>query len=84
MKDVFPDNGRDNDAGYGYQWWVPEHDGENPAVFGGNGYGYQLLYVVPEHDLVAVFNAWDIHEVASGAPIWFALQDRIIPAIGSK
>lgn len=79
VKDILPDNGRP-DPGYGYQWWVPDHDGERTEVFAGNGYGGQFLLVAPEHDLVAVFNGWNIH---GGAPrsYWRTLQDRIIPGI---
>ena len=36
-------------------------DGES-RVFAGDGYGGQFLFVSPEHDLVAVFNGWEIHE----------------------
>jgi len=79
VTDINPANGRP-DSGYGYQWWVPQHDGENPTVFAGNGYGGQYLQVVPEYDLVVVFNGWNIHggeELSS----WRALWDRILPAI---
>jgi len=79
VTDVRPDNDRP-DAGYGYQWWVPEHDGETAAIFAGNGYGGQFLMVAPEYDVVVVFNAWNIHESTELAS-WRALQDRIIPAI---
>ena len=79
VTDIMPENGRD-DPGYGYQWWVPDHDGENTLIFAGNGYGGQFLLVAPDHDLVAVFNGWNIHGGAS-ASTWRALQERIIPAI---
>ena len=79
VTDIRPDNDR-RDAGYGYQWWVPEHDGETTAIFAGNGYGGQFLMVAPAYDLVVVFNAWNIHEQIELSS-WRALQDRIIPAI---
>jgi CubicO group peptidase (beta-lactamase class C family) len=79
--DIVPENGRD-DPGYGYQWWVPDHDGENTQVFAGNGYGGQFLLVAPDYDVVAVFNGWNIHEGA-GASTWRALQERILPAISA-
>jgi len=79
VNDIQTENGRE-DAGYGYQWWVPEHDGNTTSVFAGNGYGGQFLQVAPEHDIVVVFNGWNIHGGAS-ASTWRALQDRIIPAI---
>jgi len=79
VEDILPDNDRP-DPGYGYQWWVPDHDGERSEVFAGNGYGGQFLLVAPEYDLVAVFNGWNIH---GGSPrsYWRTLQDRIIPGI---
>lgn len=81
VTDILPENGR-ADSGYGYQWWVPDHDGENTLVFAGNGYGGQFLLVAPDHDIVAVFNGWNIHGGAR-ASTWRALQERIIPAIVS-
>jgi len=67
-------------VGYGYQWWVPEHADGKPIVFSGSGYGGQYPVVVPEHDLVVVFNAWNIHEqpeLATMTAVW----DRILPAV---
>jgi CubicO group peptidase (beta-lactamase class C family) len=81
VTDILPDNDR-RDAGYGYQWWVPEHDGENATIFAGNGYGGQFLMVAPAYDVVVVFNAWNIHD-APELPAFRALQDRIIPAINN-
>jgi CubicO group peptidase (beta-lactamase class C family) len=82
VTDIRPENGR-SDAGYGYQWWVPDHDGERTLVFSGNGYGGQFLLVAPDYDIVAVFNGWNIHGGAR-ASTWRALQERIIPAIRSN
>jgi len=79
VADISPENGR-ADAGYGYQWWVPDHDGTDPEVFAGNGYGGQFLLVAPEYEIVVVFNGWNIHGGAR-ASTWRALQERIIPAI---
>jgi CubicO group peptidase (beta-lactamase class C family) len=79
VADIYPDNGR-QDAGYGYQWWVPEHDGASTTIFAGNGYGGQFLMVAPAYDVVVVFNAWNIHEQPELSS-WRALQDRILPAI---
>ena len=79
VTDIQPENGR-TDPGYGYQWWVPDHDGENTSVFAGNGYGGQFLLVAPDYDIVAVFNGWNIHEGAREST-WRALQERILPGI---
>jgi CubicO group peptidase (beta-lactamase class C family) len=79
VSDVAPNNDRP-DSGYGYQWWVPDHEDGRPIVFAGNGYGGQFLLVAPDYDVVAVFNGWNIHggDVRS---TWRALQDRLLPAI---
>jgi CubicO group peptidase (beta-lactamase class C family) len=80
VRDVNPGN-LQRDSGYGYQWWVPDQDGGKATIFAGNGYGGQYLLVVPEYDLVAVFNGWNIHGGGRRA-YWGTLQERIIPAIG--
>lgn len=82
VPDVAPNNGRP-DSGYGYQWWVPSHSDGEAEIFAGNGYGGQFLFVVPEHDLVVVFNGWDIHGGAQRST-WTALQERILPGVRPK
>ena len=79
VPDVRPDNDR-RDSGYGYQWWVPDHDNTRPIVFAGNGYGGQYVLVAPEYDIVAVFNAWNIHGGAERST-WRVLQELILPAM---
>ena len=79
VPDVAPDNDRP-DTGYGYQWWVPMHENGETRVFAGNGYGGQFIHVVPEHDLISVFNGWTLHEQPELFS-WTALQDRILPAV---
>lgn len=79
VADVAPDNGRP-DAGYGYQWWIPDQEGGEATVFAGNGYGGQFLLVSPQHDIVAVFNGWNIHDPPNQST-WRALQERILPHV---
>ena len=79
VTDVAPDNDR-QDAGYGYQWWVPDHADGRTEVFAGNGYGGQFVLVSPEHDLVAVFNGWNIHG-GDHRSTWRTFQNRILPAV---
>ncbi len=79
VSDIRPQNDRP-DTGYGYQWWVPMHEDGRTVVFSGRGYGGQFVVVVPEHDMVVVFNAWGIHdepELSTYAAVW----ERILPAI---
>ena len=68
------------DRGYGYQWWVPLHKQGKTEIFAGNGYGGQFLMVVPEQELITVFNGWTIHE-RSEKSSWRVLQDRILPSL---
>jgi CubicO group peptidase (beta-lactamase class C family) len=78
VADIDPDNGRP-DSAYGYQWWVDQPAQGEPAIFKGSGYGGQFPIVVPEYDMVVVFNAWNIHdppELQTAA----AVRDRILPA----
>ncbi|MFG1691616.1 serine hydrolase domain-containing protein [Gemmatimonadota bacterium] len=79
VPDVRPDNGR-QDTGYGYQWWVPQHEGGWTIVFSGRGYGEQYPLVVPEHDIVVVFNGWNIHG-GNERSTYTALWERILPAV---
>jgi CubicO group peptidase (beta-lactamase class C family) len=79
VPDVNPDNGRP-DSGYGYQWWVPVHEDGETRIFAANGYGGQFLHVVPEHDLISVFNGWTLHQRPEHSS-WMAMQERILPAV---
>tara|TARA_R110002072_G_scaffold10569_38_gene49287 strand:+ start:1515 stop:2666 length:1152 start_codon:yes stop_codon:yes gene_type:complete len=79
VADVAPKN-LGNDQGYGYQWWIPEHADGAPVIFMGNGYGGQFPVVVPELDLVIVFNAWNIHEPTE-RNLWSAMY-RVVNAAG--
>lgn len=78
VSDTRPNNNR-VDAGYGYQWWVPDQEKGKTLVFAGNGYGGQFVLVAPAYDIVAVFNAWNIHGGGQKSA-WRALQERILPA----
>ena len=81
IPDISPNNNRkDRGWGYGYQWWVPLNENGTTKLFAGNGYGGQFLMVSPEHDLVVVFNGWNIHS-GSELSSRMATQDRILPAI---
>ncbi len=66
-------------VGYGYQWWVPAHSGQPVQVYAAQGYGGQMLCVVPARDLVVVFNGWSVHEAPERFPT-SAVLERIVPA----
>jgi hypothetical protein len=46
------------DWGYGYQWWRLDQGGV--VVWAGLGFGGQFLLVLPERNLVAVVNSWNV------------------------
>lgn len=68
-----------NGGGYGYQWWVTPDDAGGVLFFNGNGFGGQFVLVAPAYDLVAVFNAWNIHGRTSSTVQ--AFSQRILPAV---
>ena len=79
VPDVNPKNDR-QDAGYGYQWWIIDHDGTTSSLYAGNGYGGQFVFIAPEQDIVAVFNGWNIHSQPE-LSTFQTLQSRILPAV---
>jgi CubicO group peptidase (beta-lactamase class C family) len=74
----FPDTEFGTPVGYGYQWWLDLVDGE-PLTIAGSGFGGQFPVVVPEKDLVVVFNAWNNHDRPPRDPVETILT-RIVPA----
>lgn len=63
--------------GYGYQWWVP---GNDPRIAAGNGYGGQFLFIIPEKDVIVLFNGWNIHDRPEKST-YMAFLDRLLPLI---
>jgi hypothetical protein len=62
---------------YGYQWWV--HEG---GLIAAVGFGGQILMLVPEYDLMVLFNNY--HNEADGFQMetpWCLLDTFIIPSI---
>jgi len=64
---------------YGYQWWLMPYGSAGARAATCWGYGGQFLFVVPEHDLVAVFNGWNIYDKPELEPK-MAL-DRVLASI---
>jgi len=58
---------------YGYQWWT-----DNTGYYAAVGYGGQRIFIVPEHDLVAVFTSLKSFTKADRL-----IQNYIIKSIGS-
>lgn len=44
---------------YGYKWWLYEYE-PNKLAWCGSGFGGQVPIVIPEYNIVAVVNAWNI------------------------
>jgi CubicO group peptidase (beta-lactamase class C family) len=62
--------------GYGWHWWVAV-EGDH-RTFHARGYGGQLIYVIPDLDLVAVVTS---EPENSGANVRILIQRTIIPAV---
>jgi CubicO group peptidase (beta-lactamase class C family) len=68
------------DWGYGYQWWsIDVISSEMPRIVFAPGYGGQYLLIVPELDLLAVFNSWNIYGTQPSLIDLFI--QRIAPAV---
>ncbi|MBX7125050.1 MAG: beta-lactamase family protein [Cyclobacteriaceae bacterium] len=77
VSDILPDN-KEYNYGYGFQWWVDTRQPATPMCI---GYGGQFVQISPEHDLVVVFNGWNIHYNPVKFETRDALRTRIIPAV---
>jgi len=64
---------------YGFKWWlIPDVAPSVKMVWAGSGFGGQLPYVLPELDLVVVFNGWSILPGTPGIP-----QRRILARLAN-
>lgn len=49
---------------YGFLWWlIPYGGSEIVHAYACIGYGGQILLIVPEYDLIAVFTGWNIYDI---------------------
>jgi CubicO group peptidase (beta-lactamase class C family) len=69
----------DGGGAYGYKWWIAPREPGSPAAYAAVGYGGQLLIVVPDRQLLAVFTGWNIYDQPSLRP--FVAKDRILAAV---
>ena len=83
----FPIKWSKRNWGYGYQWWreVFEVDQrEFPAIFA-IGYGWQILWVVPDLDLVVVALHHNPYDVDGDHSLnWEEMESIIIPSVLSN
>lgn len=62
VADVAPRSNQNNN-GYGYQWWLLRSPTNSDEVaYACLGFGGQYLIVSPKHDMIAVFNGWNIFD----------------------
>jgi CubicO group peptidase (beta-lactamase class C family) len=56
---------------YGYQWWLRpvQSNGRTSYVPIGRGFGGQILILLPEDELIGVFNAWNITPGSPAVPV---------------
>jgi len=50
-------------------------------MLSGSGYGGQYLLIIPEHNLVMVFNGWNIFDISR--PTKEYLSSRVLKALAS-
>jgi CubicO group peptidase (beta-lactamase class C family) len=67
---------------YGFQWWLLPYGDNGAHAWVADGYGGQVLLVLPEYDLVAVFTGWNIYDKPS-LDEDYVLQ-KILEAIGPE
>lgn len=48
-----------NGVKYGYKWWLFEY-GKGKWAWCGSGFGGQWPVIIPEYNIVAVFNGWNV------------------------
>jgi CubicO group peptidase (beta-lactamase class C family) len=66
--------------GYGYTWWITEHDhnGKKISMYRANGWGGQTIMVIPDLEMVIVFTGGNY---ASRSSLFKLVNRYIIPSI---
>ena len=75
----------DPDSGHGYQWWIakiPDTRSRSWHVFFASGWGSQVIFVLPELDLVVVTTA-DNYDY-NGPNVDVMLATHILPALNPR
>jgi CubicO group peptidase (beta-lactamase class C family) len=66
---------------YGYQWWVrPAQSAGAPAFYYAAGNGGQMIFIVPEKNLVAVFTGGNYDSRLMNQPVTL-LERYVLPAV---
>jgi CubicO group peptidase (beta-lactamase class C family) len=73
-----------NASRYGYKWWLHANPVDSTRrVWAGSGFGGQLPIAIPEHDMVIVFNGWNILPGRPGLPLRRTLE-RILRGVKDR
>jgi CubicO group peptidase (beta-lactamase class C family) len=71
-------------AKYGFKWWLYEYSNDNSKLaWCGNGFGGQFPVIIPEYNIVAVFNAWNIKGGGPTLGVRAAIN-RLVNAVADK
>lgn len=66
---------------YGLAWWLYRNPRDTTQfLWGGSGFGGQFPVAFPKHDLLVVFNGWNILPGRGGLPLRATL-DRVLGAV---
>ncbi len=74
IKIPIEDSGRN---GYGYTWWISQVGKDNELMYRANGWGGQVIMVIPEKDMVVVFTGGNW---AGKSSLFSILEKFILPA----
>lgn len=68
--------------GYGYTWWISElnHKDQKIKMYRANGWGGQVIAVIPELDMVLVFTSGNW---ATKSKLFKVVNDYILPAVNN-
>ena len=68
------------DTYYGFQWWLySDADEKEIWMQAGIGYGGQHILIIPKHDLLLIYNGWNIFDITR--PTSEYLASRVLVAL---
>ncbi|HYQ55930.1 MAG TPA: serine hydrolase [Draconibacterium sp.] len=69
--------------GYAYTWWISEldHNGQKIKMYRANGWGGQVITVIPDLDMVVVFTSGNW---ATKSKLFKLMENYILPAVANQ
>ena len=68
------------DTYYGFQWWLySDADEKEIWMQAGIGYGGQHILIIPKHDLLLIYNGWNIFDITRPSSEYLA--SRVMDAL---